>query len=193
MNKMVPIARTGALLAGCLLFSSVDARELDIVRWGIGARGGAAFPVGEKRVRSEGSVGLLLGAELYYGISPKWRLAFQYDNLDVGVVRVQPFVLSGIYLPRPDRRWRPSYEFGLGAASGSNNRRLNNLTLHLAAQQEYQWNRWIGTGPFVAYDWIIGNNVADVHAVSLGVAVKWTFRRKMREGSIPTLPPGLAF
>jgi outer membrane protein OmpA-like peptidoglycan-associated protein len=85
-------------------------------RWGVGVDAGWGARLGSRVVRDTAGNGAALGASITRGLTPNWRAALNYENIDLHGKRFEPFTVSGIYAFTPGKSWTPFVELGLGGA-----------------------------------------------------------------------------
>ncbi len=106
-----------SVAAALLVVSPLAVRAEDLTgRWGVGVDAGWGGRLGSRVVRDTAGNGAALGFSVLYGVTPHWRGALNYENIDLRDKRFEPITASAIYSFFPDRRWTPFAELGLGGA-----------------------------------------------------------------------------
>lgn len=85
-------------------------------RWALGLDAGWGGRLGSKVVSDTAANGPALGASLTAGLTPHWRAAVNYENINLNPIRYSPLTASAIYAFTPAKRWTPLVEVGLGGA-----------------------------------------------------------------------------
>ena len=124
-----------------LAASSAPARAEDYTdRWGLGLDAGWAEPLGSDAVRSTAGHGPAVGASFTRGLTPNWRAALSYENIDLRGMRFEPVTASGIYAFFPEYRLTPFFALGLGGARATrvpDQGNQNSFVAKLSAGLEY--------------------------------------------------------
>jgi OOP family OmpA-OmpF porin len=119
MEKQNSMKTSFKTLVAALALATIagSARAADFTGlWGLGFDAGWGGRLGSQEVNRTAGNGLALGGSALYGITPHWRAALNYENINLNGKRLEPITASATYAFFPDRKWTPFAELGIGGS-----------------------------------------------------------------------------
>jgi hypothetical protein len=166
------------LVLGLLLSYPIFSRAEDLSnRFGISGILGAGFPLGPEDVTSiTDDVGLGLGVQGSFYVSPHIGIGVSYENIELGNgQRISPIDMLMLFRLYADRSWTPTFLLGGGSARGTNSDRMDNVNLKTGIGVEWFMSPAFTVGPQLNYYFISNSGGATSEAHILGLNVLATY------------------